>query len=234
MTLDELYCDSSDGSKRALMYATADLADGEHRGRCNYPCNPDAQARWEALSADIAKSRATQKRQQQRLFRNDTTAKARVINYMSNWDTPAKSTARQKMFLGKMTTSHRKLYNRKKGAKQALSKTIKNIENGEHTSRMMSLVDRQQKFEAAEEALDAHVQSAAYLPTPATLVTPTAPSDVGADVDADEAVDADADVGEAVDAAVAAPPVSTKHKYEEIMESHWKALDIWHVKYNFI
>jgi hypothetical protein len=83
--------------------------------------------------------------------------------------------------------------------------------------------------------LDAYVQSAAYLPTPATLVTPTAPSDVDVDVDADEAADADADVGEAVDAAVAAPPVSTsKRKYEEIMETHWKALDIWHVKYNFI
>ena len=93
MTTGELYCDSRDGSN-PNMYSMIDLVGGEHRGRCNYPCNPDAQARWEAHRAHRAKSRATQKRLQQRLFRNDTTAKARFALFEQRM-TPEKDRLRK-------------------------------------------------------------------------------------------------------------------------------------------
>jgi hypothetical protein len=120
LTTGELFCDSHDGSKSALTYSTIDLADGKSRGRCTFACNPEAQARHHAEAPARKKATAEYLRE-----------------YMNNRDTPAKSKARQKTTFGKMTTLHRKLYNGKRRAKKFLSKTIKNIEDGEHKSRMM-------------------------------------------------------------------------------------------------
>jgi hypothetical protein len=187
------------------MYSMIGLVDGEHRGRCKYPCNPDAQARWEAHRAHRAKSRLIQKRQQQRLFRNDTTAKARFSLFKQRM-TPEKDRLRRAI-----------------AAQQYTARATARVQStGKKLEPRISLAFRDAEVAAASEAYElSNKQMAADV-------------DVDVDADADEAVDADVDVDEAADAAVTARPVSTKRKFEEIMEGHWKALGIWPVKYTFI
>jgi hypothetical protein len=153
----ELFCDSSDGSKPNV-YAMIDLADGENRGRCSFPYNPNAQAQWEAEAPARKKTRAE------------------------------KQVGHQKTYFGKMTTPHRKLFNRKKTAKARHAKTIKNIEDGTHTKHVMSLEDREDALEAAEAELCAYVQS--------TQVTQVTPAQAEAEAEAEAEV----------------PPVSKKRK----------------------